>query len=60
MGGRPEIRRALLGLLLALVAILVIGDLLRVDSFIRSLLSSSEPPGARVRRIFERLPRAGR
>ncbi|MCH7563050.1 MAG: hypothetical protein IH968_04410 [Gemmatimonadetes bacterium] len=60
MGGRPEIRRVLLGLLIALVVILVIGDLLRVDSFIRSLLTFSEPPGARVRRILERVPRMGR
>lgn len=60
MGGRPEIRRALFGLLIALAAVLVIGDLLRVDSFIRSFLTSSEPPGARVRRIIEAIPRPGR
>lgn len=60
MSGRREIRRALLGLLIALVALLVIGDLLRVDSFIRSLLASSEPPGARVKRIIEGIPRSGR
>jgi hypothetical protein len=60
MSGRPEIRRVLLGFLIALLAILIIGDLLRADSFLRSLLASSEPPGARIRRILERAPRWGR
>jgi len=60
MSGRPEIRRVLLGFLIALLAIIIIGDLLRPDSFLRSLLTSSEPPGARFRRIIEGAPRWGR
>lgn len=52
---KPEYRRALLVLFVALALVLVILDLIRPDSYLLSLFDHTEPPGRRIPGLLERL-----